>query len=387
MNKMSEDSVRVYARVRGDGDAIQSTDDTVSIIHPVTKKTVRQAFDGVFSSEATQQAVFDRVAAPLIEDVLNGYNSTLLAYGQTGSGKTYTMLGTADQPGIISQACHRLFRPDVRIECSCVQIYMEKLTDLLSPHQVVPLKLREQNKRVFLQGCTVKPVASPDELLSLTRIASDNRAIASTQMNQQSSRSHCVFIFHVISPHHTGKLMLVDLAGSEMVSKSGVTGLNLKEAQKINRSLSTLSLVIYALTDDKQSHVPYRDSLLTRLLSDSLGGTAKTSMVLTLSADPRSASQTLSTLQFGARAKRLKCHAVRNEISLTLDDYRKKCEEQALELTGLRKEIGQLRDELSRLPASTGGTGVVLTTHTHSVSVSQDFVIFGADHQFQLNDF
>ena len=193
-----------------------------------------------------------------------------------------------------------------------IEIYMEKIRDLIDPSKT-DLKVREErNKGVFIENVTEFSVSEEGEVYQLMKIGNENRAIGCTDMNAQSSRSHSCFIVSINKRNtrdfsqHSGKLYLVDLAGSERVDKTGAKGNTLKEANQINKSLSQLGLVINNLTDGKQSHIPYRDSKLTRILQESLGGNAKTSLIITCSPAKYNLDETISTLKFGARAKRIK---------------------------------------------------------------------------------
>ena len=315
-------------------------------------------FDAVFSEETTQAQLYERVAAPLVPEILKGYNCTLMAYGQTSAGKTHTVMGqrhNPEQQGIIPRLMKDLFntatdRKDTTvfsIQCSYVEIYMEQVRDLINP-KLGNLKLREvvstkkiksqkqkgrvktvKKSYVYIEGCTVCTVTNFTDMMKVLKKGDQHRITAATEMNQRSSRSHSVFIVNVTQTNtakqtrKSSKLFLVDLAGSEEVGRSGVTGLTLEQAKQINKSLSSLSHVIRALTDKKPyQHIPYRDSKLTRLLTDSLGGNSKTALILALSPSYDSLRETYSTLGFGARAKHVKNKARANE-EMTVDNYKK----------------------------------------------------------------
>lgn len=283
-------------------------------------------FDGVFESEASQDQVYCGIGCDeLVRDVLNGYNATVFAYGQTASGKSYTMEGSdGEARGIIPRAAASLFQGvaaaesklEFAISVSFVEIYMEKVRDLLDPSggsSKTSLQIREDpTAGIYVSGCTASFVTNESELLQAMAEGRKSRATAATGMNEGSSRSHSVFECRVsrrdceTESRWSGKLVLVDLAGSEMVRKTHATGQQLEEAKTINKSLSALGQVINALTDDAKSHVPYRDSKLTRMLQDSLGGNAKTVLIVNVSAATSNAPETLSTLRFGKRAKAIK---------------------------------------------------------------------------------
>mmetsp|Transcript_29510 Transcript_29510/g.28671 ORF Transcript_29510/g.28671 Transcript_29510/m.28671 type:complete len:357 (+) Transcript_29510:521-1591(+) len=302
------------------------------------------AFDYVYGPESTQSHVYDTTAKPAVNSVLEGYNATILAYGQTGTGKTFTMEGfkynsNDPQRGIIPRSMEEIFRyiqnlsnqsSTFMVRASYLQIYNEVISDLLKTDRS-SLQIREDKKRgVFVEGLSEWAVRSPVEIYSLMQRGASVRATASTKMNDVSSRSHAVFIIiveqmsmnnevlnnqnEVMKQIKVGKLNLVDLAGSERVRVTGATGKRLEECKKINQSLSALGNVIAALTDMKQrNHIPYRDSKLTRLLEDSLGGNCKTTMMAMVSPSFDSFSESLSTLKFATRAKKIKNEAKINE--------------------------------------------------------------------------
>ncbi|KAG7376955.1 hypothetical protein PHYPSEUDO_012380 [Phytophthora pseudosyringae] len=290
-------------------------------------------FDHVFGEDADQKTVFESVAQPVVQDIMAGYNATIFAYGQTSSGKTYTMEGAnIDHPelqGIIPRTATEIFtnvmNADENIEfivkVSYIEIYMERIRDLLDPYKSkVNLQVREDAQRgIFVEGMTEMCVTSDEELLAAMRAGAANRAVAATGMNEGSSRSHSVFMVTLYQRNlenqatKAGKLYLVDLAGSEMVRKTGATGRQLEEAKTINKSLSALGMVINALTDSHITHVPYRDSKLTRVLQESLGGNSRTNLIINVSPSSFNASETISTLRFGMRAKSIKNKAVVNE--------------------------------------------------------------------------
>ena len=259
-------------------------------------------FDRMFDMESTQQEVFENTVFPLISDVMSGYNATVFAYGQTGTGKTHTMEGNIKvqgQEGIIPRSVEALFsaviEADENIEftfkVSYVEIYMEKIRDLLDPNRLKNnLTVREDKvSGVYIAGVTEEYVTSQEELYELMQGGANHRATAATGMNEGSSRSHSVFTITIYqkdlsnATSKSGKLVLVDLAGSEMVKKTSASGQQLEEAKTINKSLSALGQVINALTDKNVTHVPYRDSKLTRVLQDSLGGNSKTVLIVAIS--------------------------------------------------------------------------------------------------------
>ena len=305
-------------------------------VHVAARSGAKQSFDfdHTFGPESIQSDVFDRVGAPLIGSILEGFNGTIFAYGQTSSGKTFTMQGPEggklDDPGmygIIPRAFQAIFDgiyempedTECTIKMSYVEIYMERIRDLLDTDKI-NLQVRESREHgVFIDGATERYVQSPAELLEYMAEGAANRMTAATGMNAGSSRSHSIFILTVgqkdtkLESTKSGTLYLVDLAGSEALRKTGAKGTQLEEAKTINKSLSALGMVINALTNPAASHVPYRDSKLTRVLQESLGGNAKTVLIICTSPSSYNEDETLSTLRFGTRAKRVTNKAKVNE--------------------------------------------------------------------------
>ena len=275
--------------------------------------------------------VFDYSIRSTVDDVLAGYNGTVFAYGQTGSGKTYTMMGAdigdGSSKGIIPRIVEQIFdsimRSDGSIEftvkVSYMEIYMEKIRDLLVP-QNDNLPIHEDKQRgVYVKGLHEFYVGSVGEVYQVLERGGQSRTVAATNMNQESSRSHSIFVIEVTQKNvetgsaRSGRLFLVDLAGSEKIEKTGATGQTLEEAKKINKSLSALGMVINALSDGKSSHIPYRDSKLTRILQESLGGNSRTTLIINCSPSGYNEAETISTLRFGERAKTIKQKAKVNE--------------------------------------------------------------------------
>mmetsp|Transcript_62364 Transcript_62364/g.167305 ORF Transcript_62364/g.167305 Transcript_62364/m.167305 type:complete len:591 (-) Transcript_62364:39-1811(-) len=308
-------------------------------------------FDHVYSEESNQSNVYKNTARDAVLSSLSGYNATIIAYGQTGTGKTYTMEGEPERKlrGIIPRATEEIFghienaaseRKKFLVRASYLQIYNEVISDLLKPDRT-NLHIREDKRRgVFVEGLSEWVVRSPREVYGLMQRGAATRATASTKMNEISSRSHAVFIIiaeqleylnegesafepsaanesgdgKVSQAFKVGKLNLVDLAGSERVRLTGATGRRLEESKKINQSLSALGNVIAALTDARgRMHIPYRDSKLTRILEDSLGGNCKTTMMAMISPALEAFPESLSTLKFANRAKNIKNQARVNE--------------------------------------------------------------------------
>ncbi|GIX87320.1 kinesin-like protein KIF3A [Caerostris darwini] len=291
-------------------------------------------FDTVFGTDSTQLDVYNLAARPIIDNVLEGYNGTIFAYGQTGTGKTFTMEGNREVPeqkGIIPNSFAHIFGHIAKAEgdkrflvrATYLEIYNEEVRDLLGKDQSVRLEVKERpDIGVFVKNLTGVVVKNADDLDRIMTLGSKNRVVGATNMNLHSSRSHAIFSITVESCEEgfdrkehirAGKLHLVDLAGSERQSKTGSSGQRLVEATKINLSLSTLGNVISALVDGKSTHIPYRNSKLTRLLQDSLGGNAKTLMCANIGPAGYNYDESLSTLRYANRAKNIKNKARINE--------------------------------------------------------------------------
>nr|XP_033931329.1 kinesin-like protein KIF13B isoform X4 [Pseudochaenichthys georgianus] len=310
---------------------------------------------------AGQDVVFQCLGESLLDNAFMGYNACIFAYGQTGSGKSYTMMGTAEQPGLIPRLCSSLFSRTVKeageqeqftVEVSFMEIYNEKVRDLLDPKgNRQALRVREHKVMgPYVDGLSRLAVACYTDIESLMSEGNKSRTVAATNMNEESSRSHAVFniiLTHTLtdlksetSGEKVSKLSLVDLAGSERAAKTGAAGERLKEGSNINKSLSTLGLVISALADqgagkNRSKFVPYRDSVLTWLLKDSLGGNSRTAMVATISPAADNYDETLSTLRYADRAKSIVNHAVVNE------------DPNARIIRELREEVEKLREQLT----------------------------------------
>jgi len=271
-----------------------------------------------------QSDIFDFSIRPTVDDILNGYNGTVFAYGQTGAGKSYTMMGTDMEDeagrGVIPRIVEQIFASiiaspsniEYTVRVSYMEIYMERIRDLLVPqNDNLPIH-EEKNRGVYVKGLLEIYVSSVQEVYEVMRKGGNSRAVAATNMNQESSRSHSIFVITITQKNvetgsaKSGQLFLVDLAGSEKVGKTGASGQTLEEAKKINKSLSALGMVINSLTDGKSSHIPYRDSKLTRILQESLGGNSRTTLIINASPSSYNDAETLSTLRFGMRAKAIK---------------------------------------------------------------------------------
>ncbi len=282
----------------------------------------------------------------------------MLAYGQTSSGKTFTMQGDLESEtmrGIIPRMVENIFdvisqasqNVEFTVKAAMIEIYNERIRDLLDTTKDNLNVHEDKQKGIYVEGLTELSIGNEFDVYELMKDGNGNRAIAETKMNAQSSRSHSIFVLTMIMNDmetyacKTGKLYLVDLAGSEIISKTGATGQTLEEAKNINKSLTMLGRVITALTDGKSSHIPYRDSKLTRILQDSLGGNSKTCLIVTASPSMYNAVETLSTCRFGVRAKSIKNNAKVNK-QLTLAELKLVINNMEKDMAIKAKRIGKL---------------------------------------------
>ena len=361
----SQDNVQVYIRVRPLSEGEISEDHKSAITcTPTSLRLLREdgdsrefSFDRIFSQETPQEEMFKQSGQKLVEAFLGGYNVTMFVYGQTGAGKTYTMIGNTEDPegyGLMPRALEYLFfllqerKDEHLVKVSFVEIYNEKIHDLLSDEQTV-LQIREDiRKGVFLEGSREEVVSSISEAKTWMKRGQASRRIAETKMNSVSSRSHAIFTVTLQSvqnenqcaSYKNSSFHFVDLAGSERVRAANTAGDRLKEGCSINKSLSVLGNVINALavsSKGKKMHVRYRDSKLTFLLKSALGGNAKTLFIANISPVDSQYVESLGTLMFAQRAKLIKNSAKVNE------DFKGES------LAAVSEELRRAKDELRAL--------------------------------------
>uniref|UniRef100_T1PCC8 Kinesin-like protein n=1 Tax=Musca domestica TaxID=7370 RepID=T1PCC8_MUSDO len=316
-----------------------------------TQKEQRKVFtyDAVYDPGASQTTVYNEVVFPLVSSVLEGYNGCIFAYGQTGTGKTFTMegiRGNDELVGIIPRSFEQIWLHINRtenfqflVDVSYLEIYMEELRDLLKPNSK-NLEVRESSSGVYVPNLHSVTCKSVEDMMNVMKVGNKNRTVGFTNMNEHSSRSHSIFMIKIemcdieTNTIKVGKLNLIDLAGSERQSKTGASAERLKEASKINLALSSLGNVISALAENSP-HVPYRDSKLTRLLQDSLGGNSKTIMIANVGPSAYNYNETLTTLRYASRAKAIQNQPIKNE-----DPQDAKLKEYQEEIERLKRLIG-----------------------------------------------
>ncbi|NXA52395.1 KIF1B protein, partial [Nothocercus julius] len=366
---------------------IQMSGSTTTILNPKQPKETPKSFSFDYSywshttpadiNYASQKQVYRDIGEEMLQHAFEGYNVCIFAYGQTGAGKSYTMMGKQekDQQGIIPQLCEDLFsrindttndNMSYSVEVSYMEIYCERVRDLLNPKNKGNLRVREHPLMgPYVEDLSKLAVTSYNDIQDLMDSGNKARTVAATNMNETSSRSHAVFNIIFTQKRHdaetdittekVSKISLVDLAGSERADSTGAKGTRLKEGANINKSLTTLGKVISALAEmnkkkKKTDFIPYRDSVLTWLLRENLGGNSRTAMVAALSPADINYDETLSTLRYADRAKQIRCNAVINE-----DPNNKLIRE-------LKDEVARLRDLLYAQ-----GLGDIIDSTYHSV--------------------
>ncbi|XP_075966288.1 kinesin-like protein KIF18A [Anarhichas minor] len=322
-------------------------------------KDLKFVFDHVFGENSTQDDIFDSTTKGVLDSVMNGFNCTVFAYGATGAGKTHTMLGSQNEPGVMYRTMTELFKrmdeakeeKEFAVAFSYLEVYNEQIRDLLA--NVGPLAVREDgSKGVVVQGLSLHQPKSAEHILEALDSGNRNRTQHPTDMNATSSRSHAVFQIYLRQQDKTAslnpnvcvaKMSLIDLAGSERASATNTKGARLREGANINRSLLALGNVINALADpkSKKTHIPYRDSKLTRLLKDSLGGNCRTVMIANVSPSSQSYDDIHNTLKYANRAKEIKSSLKSNVVSLDshIGQYAVICEKQRQEILQLKKKL------------------------------------------------
>ncbi|XP_050971594.1 kinesin-like protein KIF18A [Labeo rohita] len=334
-------------------------------------KDLKFVFDSVFREDSSQVEVFENTTKAVVDGVLNGYNCTVFAYGATGAGKTHTMLGANDAPGVMFLTMKELFtRMDLikedkvfNIAFSYLEVYNEQIRDLLTNSG--PLAVREDGSNgVVVQGLTLHQPKSAEHILEALDYGNRNRTQHPTDMNATSSRSHAVFQIYLrqqdktasLNPNvRVAKMSLIDLAGSERASVTNAKGARLREGANINRSLLALGNVINTLANPKckKTHIPYRDSKLTRLLKDSLGGNCRTVMIANVSPSSLSYEDTHNTLKYANRAKEIKSTLRSNVMSLDshIGQYAVICEKQKAEIVMLKQKLKEYEERKVEVPA------------------------------------
>lgn len=366
--------VRVVCRVRplSLSEAIQETkvvlivdDKTVCIQEKETPSAF--TYDTVFGDEASQEDIYETVGKKTLGDFFKGFNGTILAYGQTGAGKSYTMMGqengiSTSDLGIIPRISQNIFthiaesldEVEYTVALSMLEVYKEHIFDLLDPQSKSKEYSIHEDKTngVHVRGLSQAFVSCASEMAIVIKQGCKNRRTGSTNMNSESSRSHLISQVILTQKDITSgevrksHLFLVDLAGSEKVDRSGATGVTLEEARKINLSLSVLGLVINSLTDPKVSHIPYRDSKLTRILQESLGGNSRTTLIINISPASGSIAETVSTLRFGSRAKKIR-NTVHINTELSVDQLKARIASLERQNKELEAELDRFRPEKS----------------------------------------
>ena len=366
LKKKEHVSVFIRARPLQDGEqkaAINLTMKDVTAKTKISRGQVSYSFKRVFDTQSSQEELFNTACRPLVAEMLKGFSCTVFAYGQTNSGKTHSMMGSLHSDalqGMTPRSCKYMFNELHKLKChftvrlSCVELYKEEFYDMLVTGTDERKKLKiftDANKHNVLKGVEEVVVSSAQEVLTHLDSATNRRATASTGMNNRSSRSHFIATLSVTIKEEgvngqdlfkIGKLHLVDLAGSESAKRADTSGTDRQaEASNINKSLLALGRVISSLSTSDNSHVPYRESQLTRLLQDALGGKSKTSIITTISLSKSNLDETLSTLEYASSARKIENDPEMNRVVSRGEIV----SEYETELTKLRLELNEQRSE------------------------------------------
>ncbi|EGR31104.1 kinesin motor domain protein, partial [Ichthyophthirius multifiliis] len=338
-----------------------------NVIEFINEKTINivnenhtYTLDKIYTPDTSQEDIFQQIAEVLIKDFLQGYNGTIFTYGVTGSGKTHTMFGNINdeyQKGIIPRMSdfliHQVDQLNDQIEfivkCSMLEIYKEVLYDSLSLEKNIDLKIKETPKGIIVQGLSQKIITDAKDIMKIIEYGYNTKQTRTTRLNEYSSRSHTIFIVEITQrlaneSEKVGRLNLIDLAGCEKVSKSETVGDGLEEAIKINLSLTCLEKVIHSLTNN-QVHIPYKDSKLTRILQESLGGNYKTSLIVTCSMHSRFLHETISSLMFANRAKTIKNQCKIN-VKQSAESIKQAMEELQTEIKTIKNLMFQIQNNI-----------------------------------------
>uniref|UniRef100_A0A8D8B8E8 Kinesin-like protein KIF18A n=3 Tax=Culex pipiens TaxID=7175 RepID=A0A8D8B8E8_CULPI len=368
------------------------------------KKKLAMEYDSVFDAEANNEDIFRGCTQPLVTSVMEGYNCSVFVYGATGAGKTFTMLGSDECPGITFLTMRELFRQietlsgtrKFDIGISYLEVYNELVMNLLT--KTGPLKLREDSHGVVVSGLVLKQIHNAEELLELLALGNQNRTQHPTDANAESSRSHAIFQVHIrmvdktTGQKKTVKLSMIDLAGSERAASTKGIGIRFKEGANINKSLLALGNCINKLADGLK-HIPYRDSNLTRILKDSLGGNCQTVMIANVSPSSLTYEDTYNTLKYASRAKKIRTTLRQNIVPTNVPkEYLvKKVNEQAAEIDRLKaklKELEELANAKVASPPAAGKFGmpdaVLLNTWRSRIDNCYAIVKKAQEHYFNL---
>lgn len=365
-------------------------------------RTISYTLDQVYGSLATTSELYEQAVQPVVRSALEGYHGSVFAYGQTSTGKTYTMTGTPTSPGIVPLAVDDIFQyiqqgdqaaREYLIRFSYIEIYNEQIVDLLS-ETASSIRILEGKEGVTVRGLREQVVTAPAEIFELLRKGERRRQVGSTNMNRHSSRSHAIVriwieskVAGMNSKTRASSLSLVDLAGSESVRLTGSTGDRKREGQYINKSLMALGQVIYKLSEDEKSHIPYRDSKLTRLLQPSLSGNAQIVSICNISPSVSHIEESHNTLKFAMRAKRVQQRAVLNEVldeSTLLQEYKDEIEDlkqQLAEAKAAQQEQQNDEDSRELIQAIQKMEALILKTHVlqENLGVDENLVHDGLD--------